>query len=59
MRPDAWASGPCSINLVVATNTGAIRLWQSHGFEIIGRLPEAFNHARLGYVDALIMYKLL
>jgi ribosomal protein S18 acetylase RimI-like enzyme len=46
-------------NLVVATNEGAIRLWQKLGFTIIGRLPRAFHHARLGYVDALIMYKWL
>ena len=44
-------------NLVVATNEGAVRLWQKLGFEIVGRLPGAFNHRRLGYVDALVMYK--
>jgi ribosomal protein S18 acetylase RimI-like enzyme len=44
-------------NLVVATNTGAIRLWQRHGFAIVGTLPRAFHHQRLGYVDALVMYK--
>ncbi len=31
---------------------------QAH-FEVIGTLPQAFRHARLGYVDALVMYKLL
>jgi hypothetical protein len=25
----------------------------SFGFEIVGRLPQAFDHRRLGYVDAL------
>lgn len=44
-------------NLVVATNEGAIRLWKKHGFNIIGVLPKAFNHKRLGFVDALVMYK--
>ncbi len=44
-------------NLVVATNTRAIRLWQRLGFEVVGRLPGAFNHRRLGYVDALVMFK--
>jgi hypothetical protein len=29
------------------------------GFETIGRLPGAFDHPRLGYVDALVMYKAL
>ena len=31
-------------NLVVSTNQGAIRLWQKHGFEIVGSLPRAFKH---------------
>jgi ribosomal protein S18 acetylase RimI-like enzyme len=46
-------------NLVVATNTGAVRLWQRHGFEIVGTLPGAFRHPRLGFVDASVMYKQL
>src|SRR5436305_13454050 len=46
-------------NLVVATNEGAIKLWQDLGFSIIGTLPRAFNHRRLGLVDALVMYQLL
>ena len=46
-------------NLVVATNEGAVRLWQKLGFEIVGRLPGAFRHPRLGYVDAFVMYKRL
>lgn len=46
-------------NLVVSTNEGAIRLWKKHGFEIAGRLPEAFRDPEYGFVDAFIMYKLL
>ena len=46
-------------NLVVATNQGAIRLWQKLGFEIVGRLPGAFRHPSQGLVDAFIMYKWL
>lgn len=46
-------------NLVVATNERAIRLWERHGFATVGRLPGAFRHSHLGYVDALIMYKQL
>lgn len=46
-------------NLVVATNEPAVHLWQKEGFEIVGTLPKAFRHARLGLVDAYIMYKLL
>ncbi len=44
-------------NLVVSTNEGAVRLWQSLGFEIVGTLPGAFRHSKLGYVDAHVMYK--
>ena len=46
-------------NLVVATNTRAIRLWQRLGYDIVATLPGAFRHSRLGYVDALVMYKSL
>ena len=46
-------------NLVVETNTGAVRLWQHLGFEIVGRLPGAFRHPSQGEVDALVMYKTL
>lgn len=44
-------------NLVVATNAGAIRLWKRQGFDVVGRLSGAFRHPRLGFVDALVMYK--
>lgn len=46
-------------NLVVSTNEGAIRLWKRHGFEIVGMLPKAFRHSKLGFVDAFVMYKQL
>ena len=46
-------------NLVVSTNQTAVQLWQKLGFEIVGRLPGAFRHPRLGYVDAFVMYKSL
>jgi ribosomal protein S18 acetylase RimI-like enzyme len=46
-------------NLVVSTNTRAIQLWQRLGFAIVATLPSAFRHARLGYIDALVMYKTL
>lgn len=43
-------------NFVVSTNEGAVRLWNKLGFATVGRLPKAFNHPFIGYVDALIMY---
>ena len=46
-------------NSVVSTNEGAIRLWKKLGFEVVGTLPEAYRHSRLGFVDAFVMYKKL
>jgi ribosomal protein S18 acetylase RimI-like enzyme len=46
-------------NFVVSTNERALRLWQSLGFDIVGRLPAAFRHPTMGYVDAFVMYKQL
>ena len=46
-------------NFVVSTNTGAVDLWKKLGFEIVGTLPEAFRHSRLGYVDADVKYRFL
>jgi ribosomal protein S18 acetylase RimI-like enzyme len=46
-------------NFVVATNSRAIALWQRFGFEIVGRLPRAFRHPALGFVDVLVMFRKL
>jgi RimJ/RimL family protein N-acetyltransferase len=46
-------------NLVVSTNEAAVHLWQKLGFAVVGTLPGAFNHAKFGFVDALILYKQL
>ena len=46
-------------NLVVSTNTAGIRCWQRNGFQVVGTLPGAFRHRRLGYVDALVMIQSL
>ena len=42
-------------NFVVSTNAAAVALYEKLGFSIAGRLPEAFLHAGLGYVDAYVM----
>lgn len=44
-------------NIVVATNTVAVALWEKHGFRIVGTLPGVFRHAALGYVDAHVMFR--
>jgi L-amino acid N-acyltransferase YncA len=46
-------------NFVVSTNTAGVTLWKKLGFEIIGTLPKAFDHARLGKVDAYVMHRFL
>jgi L-amino acid N-acyltransferase YncA len=46
-------------NFVIASNEGAVRLWQKLGFAVVGRLPQAFDHPTKGYVDALVMCKWL
>ena len=44
-------------NLVAASNERAVGLWKQMGFKIVGTLPGAFRHPRLGFVDAHVMYK--
>src|SRR4029077_5889027 len=46
-------------NFVVCTNVRATRLWEKLGFSVVGRLPGAFHHQQLGYIDALVMFKQL
>lgn len=46
-------------NAVVASNAGAVRLWGSLGFTVVGTVPAAFDHPRLGPVPLLIMYRTL
>jgi L-amino acid N-acyltransferase YncA len=46
-------------NFVVGSNARAVALWQSCGFEVVGRLPAAFEHPRLGLVDAVVMHRML
>jgi ribosomal protein S18 acetylase RimI-like enzyme len=46
-------------NFVVSTNMTAVRLWEKHGFGIVGELPKAFLHPVTGYTDAYVMYRKL
>ena len=43
-------------NAVVESNTAAVRLWQSLGFEIVGTVPAAFRSPTQGYVGLHVMY---
>lgn len=46
-------------NFVANSNEGAIRLWHKLGFQTVGQLPKGFNRQKLGFIDALVMYKWL
>jgi ribosomal protein S18 acetylase RimI-like enzyme len=46
-------------NMIVSTNKPAIELWKKLGFEIVGTIPDGFNHLTKGYIDVYIMYKKL
>jgi L-amino acid N-acyltransferase YncA len=56
-RADGYSS--MQFNAVVASNTGAVHLWQELGFDIIGTVPEAFEHPTDGRVGLHIMYRRL
>ena len=46
-------------NAVVETNTVAVALWKKLGFEIVGTVPEAFDHPTHGPVGLRIMHRRL
>ena len=46
-------------NFVVKSNVYAVKLWQDIGFEIIGEIPDAFDHRQNGLTNAYIMYRKL
>ncbi|CAG8999519.1 MAG: hypothetical protein CENE_01498 [Candidatus Celerinatantimonas neptuna] len=46
-------------NSVVSSNVVAVHLWKQLGYQIIGTVPDGYNHLQQGYVDTYIMYKQL
>jgi L-amino acid N-acyltransferase YncA len=56
-RSDGYAS--MQFNAVVEANTGAVHLWKQLGFQVIGTVPEAFEHPTKGRVGLHIMYQRL
>lgn len=44
-------------NFVIRSNAAAVHLWTQCGFRVLATLPGAFQHPRLGYVDALVMWR--
>ncbi len=43
-------------NAVAESNTPAVALYASLGFETLATIPEAFQHPEQGYVGLLLMY---
>jgi L-amino acid N-acyltransferase YncA len=56
-RAQGYAS--MQFNAVVESNQAAVALWKSLGFEIVGTVPEAFEHPTLGRVGLHVMYRRL
>ncbi len=65
-----WAMGSHSIkqakklgfsaiqfNFVVSTNLVAVQLWLKLGFKIVGTVPKAFHHQKIGLVDIYVMHR--
>ncbi|MFE7465614.1 GNAT family N-acetyltransferase [Streptomyces sp. NPDC057499] len=48
--------GAMQFNAVVETNVHAVALYRSLGFEVLGTLPEGFNHPKHGLVGMHIMH---
>lgn len=46
-------------NLVFETNVASLKLWQSLGFAVIGKIPQAVKLANGSTIDALIMHRML
>jgi GNAT superfamily N-acetyltransferase len=46
-------------NFVVSSNQRAVDTWVANGFSIVGRLPGAFKHPNLGFIDAFVMHRFL
>jgi L-amino acid N-acyltransferase YncA len=57
----AWSTAAgfraIQFNAVVETNTGAVHLWQSLGFRIVGTVPEAFDSRAHGLVGLHVMHR--
>ena len=46
-------------NAVAESNVGAVRLYEDLGFTVIGTVPQAYDHARLGRVGLHVMHRFL
>ncbi len=57
----AWATAAgfraIVFNAVAASNERAVGLYRSLGFEVIGTVPEGFDHPALGFVGLHVMHR--
>jgi GNAT superfamily N-acetyltransferase len=57
----AWAGEAgyrgIQFNAVVETNTAAVRLWRSLGFEVLCTVPGGFDHPEHGFVGLHVMFR--
>ena len=56
---DAVAWAKANNMALIMIGSGSNIVWQDIGFEIIGEIPDAFDHKELGLVNAYIMYRKL
>jgi ribosomal protein S18 acetylase RimI-like enzyme len=56
-REDGYRS--MQFNAVVETNTRAVALWRSLGFDVLATVPEAFDHPEHGLVGLHVMFRRL
>jgi L-amino acid N-acyltransferase YncA len=56
-RADGYAA--MQFNAVVETNTRAVALWRSLGFEVLATVPGAFRHPTAGDVGLHVMHRRL
>lgn len=57
LREDGYAA--VQFNAVAASNVHAVRLYEDLGFSVVGTVPEAFEHPRLGRVGLHVMHRTL
>ena len=59
----SWAAGAgyagMQFNAVVESNRSAVRLYERHGFQILGTVPRAFTHPVLGRVGLHLIPEVL
>ncbi|PUB13593.1 GNAT family N-acetyltransferase [Yoonia sediminilitoris] len=58
-RARAMGYRAMQFNFVLSSNAGAVRLWHKLGFTTVGTIPDAFDHPKVGMVDAYVMHKAL